>query len=108
METEIKNKYHKDIFQYLNYIKSLTSPEYITNFVKSNIETDRISEKNLLSIISQIKDSEPEIKNKEDIEIIENDLLPNSYLKRITLIEEYYKDGKPFNEKNVEYQLEGV
>lgn len=108
METEIKNSYNKDILEYLNYIKSLNSLEYITNYVKSEFNNEKLSEKDLLSIISEIKNSEEGIKNKDNIEIINNYLLPNGFFRRITQLVEYYKNEKPFEKKNVDYQIEGV
>lgn len=108
METEIKNNVNKDLLDYLDYIKSLNSIDYISNYISTSFSLENISENELNSTILEIKNSEEDMKNKDVDEIINEYLLPNGFLRRIIKLEEYYENGKPFEDKTVNYQIEGV
>lgn len=105
IENKIKTKEKKSILEYLEYISNLNSLDYIANYIKMYFDKENIPESELENIISDIKSSEQDMDSKTPKDIINNELLPKEYLRRLTRFEEFYKNGEYNENKTIEYTI---
>ena len=108
IENEIRNKENKSLSEYLDFISELNSKEYLKNSLKNQFNEEYIPENELKSVISKLKSSEEEIKNKNSNEIINQILLPSEFLRRLTQVEEYYLKRKKKEIRKVKYIIGGI
>ena len=108
MEIEINTNEKKSLLEYLEFVSELNSEEYLKNSLKKQFKDNYIPEKKLTSVISILKNSENELKNRDDNEIINEILLPAEFVRRIIQTEEYYKNGEKTEDITVEYKIGGI
>lgn len=104
VEREVKLKTSKNLADYLSYIKKLNGIEFleyklILEFGKNNIE-----DKELITKIDSVKRKEEQLRERTKKEILDY-ILHEGFLKRLTVREEYYKNGKKIKNEQVSYSI---
>ena len=66
MENEINTNEKKSLLEYLEFISELNSQEYLKNSLEKQFKDNTIPEKKLISVISILKNSENELKEKDE------------------------------------------
>ena len=94
MEIEINTNEKKSLLEYLEFVSELNSEEYLKNSLKKQFKDNYIPEKKLTSVISILKNSENELKNRDDNEIINEILLPAEFVDELYKPKNIIKMGK--------------